>query len=63
VIRTLKPSSRGETEITDVQRYYLKKGSLRVLTLKGKWLDAGDFEDLMNANLETKRLVDGDKLD
>lgn len=58
VIRKLRPSKRGETEITDVQRHYLEKNSLRAEFLKGKWLDAGDFEDLLHANLETKRLVD-----
>jgi len=60
-IRNLKPSARGETEITDVQRHYLEKGQLRAEFLKGKWLDAGDFEDLLHANLETKKLEDGEK--
>lgn len=58
VIRKLKPSKRGETEITEVQRHYLGKGQLRAEFLNGKWLDAGDFEDLLHANLETKKLVD-----
>lgn len=61
VIRKLKPSARGETEVTDVQKHYLEKGQLRAEFLKGKWLDAGDFQDLMHANLETKRLVDEGK--
>jgi len=61
VIRTLKPSARGETEITDVQRHYLQKKSLRAEFLKGKWLDAGDFEDLLHANLETKKIADSGK--
>ncbi|MDD5163410.1 MAG: sugar phosphate nucleotidyltransferase [Candidatus ainarchaeum sp.] len=56
VIKKLKPSGRGETEITDVQRHYLQKKSLRAEFLKGKWLDAGDFEDLMHANIETYNL-------
>jgi|SRR3989338_287552 len=55
-IKKLKPSARGETEITDVQRNYLQKKSLRAEFLKGKWLDAGDFEDLMHASLETQKL-------
>ena len=59
VIRELKPSARGETEITDVQRHYLEKGSLTAAKLEGKWLDAGDFEDLLKANLETKKLSEG----
>ena len=58
VIRKLKPSGRGETEITEVQRHYLGQGKLGADFLKGKWLDAGDFEDLLHANLETKKLAD-----
>jgi len=61
VIRELKPSARGETEITEVQRHYLGRNSLRAEWLKGKWLDAGDFEDLLHANLETKRIEDNGK--
>jgi glucose-1-phosphate thymidylyltransferase len=56
VIRTLKPSARGETEITEVNSYYLKRGTLKASRLKGKWLDAGDFEDLLHANIETHSL-------
>ncbi len=56
IIRKLKPSGRGETEVTDVQRAYLEKGKLGAARLKGNWLDAGDFEDLLNANIETKNL-------
>ncbi|MDP2973639.1 MAG: sugar phosphate nucleotidyltransferase [Candidatus Diapherotrites archaeon] len=59
IIRTLRPSARGETEVTEVQRHYLQKNSLRAEFLKGKWLDAGDFEDLLHANLETKNLAEG----
>lgn len=60
VIRNLQPSERGETEITDVQRHYLQKNSLRAEYLKGKWLDAGDFSDLLHANIETKKLSEGE---
>jgi len=56
VIRKLRPSKRGETEITEVQGHYLEKSRLEAAFLKGKWLDAGDFEDLLHANLETKKL-------
>jgi len=61
VIKKLKPSKRGETEITDVQRQYLEKGKLGAAFLEGKWLDAGDFEDLMHASTETQKLGDGEK--
>ncbi|MFA6215175.1 MAG: sugar phosphate nucleotidyltransferase [Patescibacteria group bacterium] len=57
IIKTLKPSARGETEITEVNREYLKRKTLKASKLSGKWLDAGDFDDLMNANIETQKLV------
>jgi glucose-1-phosphate thymidylyltransferase len=50
VIRTLKPSARGELEITDVNRYYLEKGRLGHGILQGYWTDAGTLESLAHAN-------------
>ena len=50
VIRELKPSSRGELEITDVHNHYIKKKALKASKLKDKWLDAGSFEELFRAN-------------
>ncbi|MCS7258769.1 MAG: sugar phosphate nucleotidyltransferase, partial [candidate division WOR-3 bacterium] len=41
VIKTLKPSERGELEITDVNNYYLNKNALTYDILKGWWQDAG----------------------
>ena len=61
IIKELKPSDRGETEITDVQREYLKIGKLTAAKLTKEWLDAGDFDDLLNANLITKNIVDSGK--
>jgi glucose-1-phosphate thymidylyltransferase len=49
-IRTLKPSARGELEITDVNNHYLKAGSLHFDRLGGWWTDAGTFESLAAAN-------------
>ena len=48
----LKPSSRGELEITDLNRLYLKEGSLKVIVLgRGiAWLDAGTHESLLQAS-------------
>lgn len=46
IIRTLKPSGRGELEITDVNNAYLKRGELTFGTLRGWWSDAGTFESL-----------------
>jgi glucose-1-phosphate thymidylyltransferase len=51
VIRGLKPSARGELEITDVNNWYLKEGRLKHGMLDGDWTDAGTFESLMKANL------------
>ncbi len=50
VIRTLKPSARGELEITDVNNHYLRAGTLHCDRLRGWWTDAGTFESLASAN-------------
>jgi glucose-1-phosphate thymidylyltransferase len=46
VIRGLRPSSRGELEITDVNRYYAERGSLACHRVRGWWEDAGTQESL-----------------
>jgi glucose-1-phosphate thymidylyltransferase len=46
IIRTLRPSGRGELEITDVNNAYLKRGELTFGMLRGWWSDAGTFESL-----------------
>jgi glucose-1-phosphate thymidylyltransferase len=50
VIRTLKPSERGELEIADVHNHYIKKNSLKASKMKKEWLDAGSFEELFRVN-------------
>jgi glucose-1-phosphate thymidylyltransferase len=55
IIRKLKPSARGELEITDVNNEFIKRGHITFETLKGWWTDAGTFETLDLAN----RLVEG----
>ncbi len=50
VIRTLKPSGRGELEITDVNNHYLRAGALQFDQLQGWWTDAGTFDSLAAAN-------------
>jgi len=47
--RTLKPSARGELEITDVNNGYIAEGSMKFSYLDGWWTDAGTFESLLRA--------------
>jgi glucose-1-phosphate thymidylyltransferase len=50
MIKRLKPSRRGELEITDVNNAYLKKGELEYSVLDGWWTDSGTFDSLLRAN-------------
>ncbi len=50
VTRTLKPSLRGELEITDVNNSYIRQGTLTWSVLNGWWSDAGTFESLVSVN-------------
>ena len=49
VIKSLKPSERGELEITDVNNFYINQGSATYEILKGFWSDAGTFESLFKS--------------
>ncbi len=53
-IKTLKPSGRGELEITDVNNYYINKGAMKYGILEGFWSDAGTFESLLRASIMVK---------
>ncbi len=57
VIKTLKPSQRGELEITDVNNFYIKQETATYEVVKGFWSDAGTFESLFRAtNLIEKKI-------
>jgi glucose-1-phosphate thymidylyltransferase len=50
IIKTLKPSGRGELEITDVNNAYIQAGTMSYEVLDGWWTDAGTFESLLHAS-------------
>jgi glucose-1-phosphate thymidylyltransferase len=64
VIKTLVPSERGELEITDVNNWYIRDGSMTCEVLDGWWTDAGTFESLHRASSLVAEgganLLDGD---
>ena len=49
IIKTIKPSARGELEMTDVINHYVRTGALAFELVKKEWLDAGTFESLFGA--------------
>ncbi len=51
IIRTLKPSARGELEITDVNNAYIERDEMSWDELDGWWTDAGTFESLLHASI------------
>lgn len=55
VAKTVKPSARGELEITDLHNWYLEKGELKVDVVKGEWIDTGTFDSLFKAGELAKR--------
>src|SRR5581483_586150 len=50
IIKTIKPSKRGELEISDVNMEYIKNNRLTYAKLNSEWLDTGNFESLYEAN-------------
>ncbi len=57
IVKTLKPSGRGELEITDVNNAYIKQGLLTYDILKGWWTDAGTPESLFKSNTLAKDII------
>ncbi|TFE29008.1 sugar phosphate nucleotidyltransferase [Cohnella luojiensis] len=60
IIKTLKPSGRGELEITDVNNAYIAAGQLKYDILQGWWTDAGTHASLTHANELAKDLIFGE---
>lgn len=57
IIRSLKPSDRGELEITDVNNFYIKQASMTYKVIQGEWTDAGTFDSLLKAsNIAAQKL-------
>jgi glucose-1-phosphate thymidylyltransferase len=54
-IRRLKPSARGELEITDLNNLYVREGTLGFEMIDGDWIDAGTFESLAEASTLARR--------
>jgi glucose-1-phosphate thymidylyltransferase len=59
IISRLRPSGRGELEITDVNNAYIAQGDLTYDVLDGWWTDAGTFESLRTANELVERPAGG----
>lgn len=61
IIKTLKPSARGELEITDVNNAYIERAQLTYDVLKGWWTDAGTHSSLAKANELARDIVFGEE--
>ena len=61
IVRTLKPSGRGELEITDVNNAYIASNELSYDILQGWWTDAGTHTSLTKANELAKEIVFGEE--
>ncbi|WPP42089.1 sugar phosphate nucleotidyltransferase [Paenibacillus hunanensis] len=61
IVKTLKPSDRGELEITDVNNAYIASGELSFDILQGWWTDAGTHASLARANELAQDIVFGEE--
>lgn len=50
-IKKIKPSARGEYEITDLNNFYVREGTMSYAIAKGAWFDVGTFDSLLEANI------------
>jgi len=62
ILPNLKPSNRGELEITDVNNEYLKCGELEFGFIDGWWTDAGTFDSLLQASTLVRNMVQQDNV-
>jgi len=60
IVKTLKPSKRGELEITDVNNAYINQGTMQFDILDGWWTDAGTFGSLLHASNLVRRKETGE---
>ena len=58
IVKTLKPSGRGELEISDVNSHFLKTGNLEHDIFSGWWTDAGTFESLAHATMLVEGMIE-----
>ncbi len=63
VAKNLKPSARGEYEITDLHKYYLNKNQLQLTEISGAWLDAGTPDAYLDACIMARDLQLYEKFD
>jgi len=61
IIKTLKPSARGELEITDVNNAYIERNELTYDILQGWWTDAGTHASWAKANELARDIVLGEE--
>ncbi|MFA5754458.1 MAG: sugar phosphate nucleotidyltransferase [Patescibacteria group bacterium] len=59
IAKSIKPSPRGELEITDLNNWYLERGQLEVGLVEGEWLDTGTFDSLLKAQNFAKERMAG----
>lgn len=57
--KTVQPSPRGELEITEIQKQYLKSRELEVCVIDGQWVDTGTFDSLLEANIIARDYLQG----